>query len=102
MRLPRGGKPLSLRISEPGDLRFEYYLSFFVFFFSFSFALFRFFRAHVGGESDHIQGWQGSILKSIGNRWSNPPIYMLVILSLILQCGTIISNSHVGFTLNNY
>ena len=51
-------------------------------------------------ESDHIQGWQGSILKPIGDRWSNPPIYMLVILSLILHCGTIIFNSHVGFTLN--
>ena len=57
-------------------------------------------QARVGGESDYIQGWQGSILKPIGDRWSNPPIYMLVILSLILQCETIISNSHVGFTLN--
>ena len=57
-------------------------------------------QAHVGGESDHIQGWQGSILKPIGDRWSNPPIYMFVILSLILPHGAIISNSHVGFTLN--
>ena len=54
-------------------------------------------QAHVGGENDHIQGWQVSILKSIGDRWSNPPIYILVILSLILQCETIIPNSHVGF-----
>ena len=53
-------------------------------------------QAHTREEYDHIQPQWGSILKSYGDRWSNPLAYILVIYFQFFQCGT-----HVDYTLNS-